>query len=194
MQDSIPQTSVEEVVAVVDRNLRSELGKGFDDVFESIDPIALGSASIGQVHQARLRGSEIASSIGQDDVAIKVMHHGAEDRFHHDFRVFRYLCKVALTGWEPILDECYRQIMNEFDYRKEANSLEEVGDGLRRSCFRKQIRVPRPVKELCTKEILVMEMLHGEKLSDNLEQDFERALCGEDVDVRELIKRKQLGK
>jgi aarF domain-containing kinase len=128
------------------------------------------------------------------DVAVKVMHNGAEDRFHHDFRVFRYLCKVALSGWEPILDECYRQVMNEFDYRKEADSLQEVRDGLGNSRFSKLVSVPRPFAELCTKEILVMEMLHGKKLSEALEEDLEKAVGGCGVDVRDLIKRKRLGK
>ena len=193
VQDSIPQSSVEEIVAILDRNLRAELGKGFDDIFESIDPVALGSASIGQVHRATLRKTESTWMHGQD-VAVKVMHEGAEDRFHHDFRVFRYLCKIALSGWEPILDECYRQIMNEFDYRKEANSLQEVGDGLGRSQFCKMVGVPRPFSNLCSKEVLVMEMLHGKKLSDSLEDDLERAIGGGGVDVRELIRRRRLGK
>jgi len=173
--------------------MRAELGKGFDDVFESIDPEALGSASIGQVHRATLRKTESSTWMHGKDVAVKVMHEGSEDRFRHDFRVFRYLCKIALSGWEPILDECYRQIMNEFDYRKEADSLQEVGDGLRNSRFRKSVCVPRPLSDLCSREVLVMEMLHGKKLSDSLEDDLARAIGG-DVDVRELIKRKRLGK
>ena len=192
MQDSIPQSSVEDIVAILDRNLQAKLGKGFDDVFESIDPEALGSASIGQVHRATLRKVESTWMHG-NDVAVKVMHEGAEDRFHHDFRVFRYLCKIALSGWEPILDECYRQIMNEFDYRKEADSLQEVGDGLRNSRFRKLVGVPRPLSDLCSREVLVMEMLYGKKLSDSLEDGLVRAIGGGNLDVQELIRRKRLG-
>jgi aarF domain-containing kinase len=192
VQDSIPQSPVNEIVAILDRNLRSELGTTFDEVFESIEPVALGAASIGQVHQARLRQPE-SSFRTCDDVAVKVMRNGAENIFHHDFRVFRYLCKVALSGWEPILDECYRQIMNEFDYRKEAGSLQEVRDGLEKSRFRRQIKVPRPLRELCTKEILVMEMLNGKKLSDSLEEDLQKALTGSDMEAHAVIKRKRLG-
>lgn len=195
VQDSIPQSSIEEVVEIVNENLQSEFGKNFDEVFESIDPIALGSASIGQCHLARLRD---ARSIDPDwshgeEVAVKVMHRGAEERFHHDFQVFRLLCKVALSGWETILDECYRQIMTEFDYRKEAESLQVVRSHLMKSSYNTLVTVPEPCPKLCSKELLVMEMLHGKKLSDTMEDDLAAALGGSRKDADELIKRKRLG-
>ena len=78
-----------------------------------------------KVHKAKLQPQYASTGEynGGEVVAVKVMHHGAEERFHHDFQVFRWLCKLALKGWEPILDECYNQIMSEFDYRNEAKSL-----------------------------------------------------------------------
>lgn len=185
------------MVQIIDKNLQSEFGQSFDDVFESIEPVALGSASIGQVHRARLRqgtGSSFDNSWGHgEDVAVKVMHTGAEDRFHHDFQVFRWLCKVALSGWEPILDECYRQIMTEFDYRREADSLELVRHHTMNSPFKNQVKVPQPLTRLCTKEVLVMEMLHGKKLSEMVENDLADALGGDDASATEVIKRKRLG-
>ena len=183
------------MVQIIDRNLQSEFGQDFNDVFESIDPVALGSASIGQVHRAKLRRGIGSSSnwLHGEDVAVKVMHSGAEDRFHHDFHVFRWLCKVALSGWEPILDECYRQIMTEFDYRQEADSLELVRYHTMNSPFKNRVKVPQPLTELCTKEVLVMEMLHGKKLSETVENDLADALGGDEAYASEVIKRKRLG-
>mmetsp|Transcript_81788 Transcript_81788/g.237139 ORF Transcript_81788/g.237139 Transcript_81788/m.237139 type:complete len:598 (-) Transcript_81788:312-2105(-) len=191
VQDSIPQSDVEEIVRIVDDNLQQELGKGFDKVFESVDPVALGSASIGQVHRAKLRDGAFSWDYG-DEVAVKVMHTGVEDRFHHDFQVFRRLCKVALTGWEPILDECYRQIMTEFDYRNEAESLDFVRSHMICSRFNKLVQVPKPCLALSTKKVLVMEMLHGKKLSDSFEDDLANALGGVTSDAHEFIRRKRL--
>lgn len=162
-------------------------------MFERIEPVALGSASIGQVHCAKLRDTD-GDCLHGEEVAVKVMHTGVEERFHHDFQVFRWLCKVALSGWEPILDECYRQIMTEFDYRKEADSLRVVRDYLRNSRFKGRVKVPQPITQLCTKEILVMEMLHGKKLSESVQDDLAIALGGDENDANELIKRKRLGK
>jgi predicted unusual protein kinase regulating ubiquinone biosynthesis (AarF/ABC1/UbiB family) len=48
-QDSIPQWSVEDVKGVLDETLDTDFGLQFDDVFETMHPVALGSASIGQV-------------------------------------------------------------------------------------------------------------------------------------------------
>ena len=193
VQDSIPQSAIEEIVEIVNENLQSEFGKGFHEVFESIDPIALGSASIGQVHRARLREATDPAWTHGEIVAVKVMHRGAEERFHHDFQVFRLLCKVALSGWETILDECYRQIMTEFDYRKEGESLEIVRSYLMKSPYNTRVRVPEPYSKLCSKELLTMEMLHGKKLSDAIEDDLVAALGGSRTDASELLKRKRLG-
>jgi predicted unusual protein kinase regulating ubiquinone biosynthesis (AarF/ABC1/UbiB family) len=194
-QDSLPQWPLEEVVAIVNASLGSEHGLSFEDVFESMDADALGSASIGQCHRAILKDSYANQPgyCGGTVAAVKVMHPGAENRFRHDFQVFRWLCKIALTGWEPILDECYRQIMSEFDYRREADSLATIRHFMSQSPFRRQVRVPYPLKSVCTREVLVMEMLEGKKLSDSLEDELAEAL-GQNHDLaREFIKRKRLG-
>jgi predicted unusual protein kinase regulating ubiquinone biosynthesis (AarF/ABC1/UbiB family) len=182
------------VVEIVDRTLDSEFGLSFDDVFESMDPVALGSASIGQVHRAKLRHPHADDYGGGDVVAVKVMHPGAEDRFHHDFQVFRLLCKVALTGWQPILDEFYRQVMTEFDYCREADSLSTVRQHMAQSPYSRRIRIPEPLTKLCTKELLVMEMLNGKKLSDSIEDELAVALGGDKDHASALIKRKRLGR
>ena len=193
-QDSIPQWPIDKVVKIVDHNLVSEFGVDFDTVFESMDAVALGSASIGQVHRAKLRKPYSEQYECGDSVAVKVMHPGAESRFHHDFQVFRWLCKVALTGWDTILDECYRQIMSEFDYRKEARSLATVRENMAKSPYHRRVHVPEPIETLCTKELLVMEMLEGKKLSDALEEELAHALGGSPSDAHALIKQKRLGK
>mmetsp|Transcript_24659 Transcript_24659/g.60558 ORF Transcript_24659/g.60558 Transcript_24659/m.60558 type:complete len:441 (-) Transcript_24659:1988-3310(-) len=192
-EDSLPQWSIDEVVKEIDGTLHSEFGLAFDDVFESIESTALGSASIGQVHKAKLKPEHAFTGgyNGGDVVAVKVMHRGAEERFHHDFQVFRWLCKVALKGWEPILDECYNQIMSEFDYRNEARSLAVVRQNMMESPFRRRIVVPEPVSKLASKELLIMEMLQGRKLSDAIEDDLASALGGKE-EASALIKKKRL--
>jgi predicted unusual protein kinase regulating ubiquinone biosynthesis (AarF/ABC1/UbiB family) len=126
VQDAIPQWPIENVHEIVKEELQSEYGLDWDDVFESMDPVALGSASIGQVHRAVLKSPWEKSNgyKGGKVVAVKVMHPGAKDRFRHDFQVFKWLCRVALPGWKAILVELERQIMTEFDYRNEATSLD----------------------------------------------------------------------
>lgn len=192
-QDSIPQWPLEDVRSVLDETLHEGHGVKFDDVFEDMDPISLGSASIGQVHRAVLKPKYATKFDGVEEVAVKVMHPGAEERFHHDFQVFRWLCKVALSGWETILDECYRQIMSEFDYREEATSLATVRRQMNDSPYKKKIRIPEPYTDLCTKDCLVMEMLHGKKLSDAIEDNLAYCLGGDKARAGALIRAKQMG-
>lgn len=202
-QDSLPQWPIDEVKELVDASLRKCDSKlSYEQVFEDMEAIALGSASIGQCHKAKIRGNyakELLDGTNNHnkeeelpsiDVAVKIMHPGAEERFKHDFSVFRWLCKVALTGWEPILDELYRQIMSEFDYQREADCLDKVRTNMCNSPFSKSVTVPKPLPTLCSKELLVMELLEGDKLSDSLEDELKEILGSERS--QRLLDRKRL--
>ena len=48
LQDSIPQWPIEQALAIVRDSLQNELGLNYEDVFEYIDEVALGCASIGR--------------------------------------------------------------------------------------------------------------------------------------------------
>lgn len=214
-QDSLPQWPIEDVIQLIDASLlkssssqyaESSSSLSFEDVFEDIDAIALGSASIGQCHKAKIKGKyarellpgssgERETDIDMDllppvDVAVKVMHPGAEERIKHDFSVFRWLCRVALQGWEPFLDELYRQYMSELDYTREANSLATVRNNMKNSPFAKSVQVPKPLQTLCSKELLVMELFDGTKLSDSLENEL-KDILGADRS-KQLLDRKRL--
>ncbi|MCI00431.1 putative aarF domain-containing protein kinase chloroplastic-like, partial [Trifolium medium] len=66
--DRAPPVPFEEIQSI----LRKELGRPIESVYEYVDPTPLASASIAQVHGARLKGS-------QEDVVIKVLKPGIED-------------------------------------------------------------------------------------------------------------------
>jgi predicted unusual protein kinase regulating ubiquinone biosynthesis (AarF/ABC1/UbiB family) len=83
--------------------------------------------------------------------------------------------------------------MSEFDYRHESESLDRVRQIMTMSSFREKVRVPEPQKSLGTKNLLVMEMLNGKKLSDSLEDDLTRALGGSKELADELLHRKRVG-
>lgn len=56
LQDSIPQWPIEQALAIVRDSLQNELGLNYEDVFESIDEVALGCASIGRKLRKMSRG------------------------------------------------------------------------------------------------------------------------------------------
>ena len=82
--------------------------------------------------------------------------------------------------------------MTEFDYRVEANSLATVGRHMDNSPYKNKIRIPEPFTNLCTKECLIMEMLHGKKLSDAIEDELAAVLGGDRTKAEALIKAKQM--
>ena len=175
VQDALPPWPLEKVKAVVEQSLQSDLNLQWDDVFESMEEEALGSASIGQVHAAVLKDRHEQQQKHRS-VAVKVMHPGAHDQFAHDFTVFRWLCRVALPGWKGLLDELESRLMSEFDYRHEAENLRQVRSNMQRSPYRRKVVVPEPLEELCTQNVLVMELLSGTKLVESIEDRIGRTL------------------
>eukprot|EP00522_Entomoneis_paludosa_P013040 CAMPEP_0172449618 /NCGR_PEP_ID=MMETSP1065-20121228/8276_1 /TAXON_ID=265537 /ORGANISM="Amphiprora paludosa, Strain CCMP125" /LENGTH=654 /DNA_ID=CAMNT_0013201323 /DNA_START=22 /DNA_END=1986 /DNA_ORIENTATION=+ len=194
VQDSIPKWPVEEIEKLVRRTLREQAHLEYDDVFESIDEIALGSASIGQVHRAILSDAwakRLDLNNEHKSVAIKVMHPGAKKLFANDFQVFRWLCRVALPGWSGLLNEFERRVMAEFDYRREAHDMEKIRENVAKSIYNPYVRVPQPEHDLCTQHLLVMEMLDGEKLVDALENGIADIFGGNREKAALFIKQQQ---
>lgn len=181
VQDSIPPWPVDQVQAIIDKSYGTVFGLSFDDVFESIDEDALGSASIGQVHRAVLKERWIGLHHGVSHVAVKVMHPNAKQRFVHDFSVFRWLCRLVLPEWKGLLNELERQFMTEFDYRTEAIALRDVRNNMMQSAYSSRVVVPEPLEDLCSKHVLVMEMLKGKKLATSMEDNL-TAVFGGDKD------------
>jgi aarF domain-containing kinase len=176
LQDDLPQWPFRHVQDIVERSFASELGLTWDDVFESMDEEALGSASIGQAHRAVLKHKWADDSFRTTEVAVKIMHPRAKEQFAHDFTVFRWLCRIALPDWMGLLDELERRLMSEFDYRDEAVSLRDVRTNIVCSPYKRRVCIPQPLEKLCTTHVLVMEMLSGKKLVENIESKLGAAL------------------
>jgi aarF domain-containing kinase len=114
LQDSVPQWPIEQAVEIVRESLQEEWGVDYKDVFEYIDPVAIGCAAIGQVHRAELKDPWVntdTSYTGGKAVVIKIMHPDAQKRFACDFQVFKWLTRVAMPGWRPLLEELERRLM-----------------------------------------------------------------------------------
>lgn len=196
LQDDLPPKPFEEIKNIVQESLYEiDDNLTFDEVFESFDESPLGTASIGQVHAAvlssRLYNITTNKAFYKEipEVAVKVMHPSAQDQFRNDFKIFKWLCRVGLPGWMTLLDELKRQMMTEFDYTDEANSLQEIRMNMKKTKYSKFIQIPEPVTNLCHKNLLVMEMLRGKKLSDHFEYKLAEALNGDMKLAKKIIRR-----
>ncbi|SNR61817.1 MULTISPECIES: ABC1 kinase family protein [Hymenobacter] len=150
-------------VAQARQIIEQELGRPLEEVFAEFDEVTLGSASIGQVHRARLLTGE--------EVVVKVQRPGVEEKVRTDLSLLHelvrltapFLRKQGLANPQDIVDAFERSMTKELDYNSEARSMEQ---------FRKlyanynTFYIPQPYRELSTSRILVIEFVSGCKITD----------------------------
>ncbi len=142
-------------IADVLRTLAAELGPAAARL-AAIDPEPLATASIAQVHLARLDGRV---------VAVKVQRPGVERQFRSDVRMMLLLLRVVrVLRLRPLywIDEPIREFAawtdEELDFRREARHLSLVR---RQSAGRRGVRLPEVFIGLTTRRVLVTEFLDG---------------------------------
>jgi aarF domain-containing kinase len=167
LQDQCPSKDIGVVRGIIE----SEYGKPLEEVFSSFEEEPIGAASIGQVHRATLQDGN------NTRVVVKVMYPEVEQLFRGDVRTIRLFAQMAQPVHVPAIEEIEKQFMNEFDYEREAQQLNDVRENLIMAGLEgegKLCRVPKPYLALARKRVLVMEELIGEKLQVELQQDLER--------------------
>jgi len=104
---------------------------------------------------------------------VKVQYPDAGRLFQDDMKAIRWFCEVLAPENVCSLSALEDQNSKELDYRIEAENLEGVTKNMRMGGFLpKEVVVPRPVSELSTKRMLVMELIPGPKLNDGVRSYF----------------------
>lgn len=173
--DTIPQRPAEEMEAIICRSLKIN---SLDEVFDSFDPIALGTASIAQVHAAKLKTGE--------DVVIKVRMPDTGPAFALDLKTMRALVRMAQPEMLPAQKEIENMIAGELDFRNEARSMKEIGDGIRASGRFPNVVVPVPFLEYSTDEVVTMTRLRGDKLYSRVLEHYKTFAKGMGMTLDEL--------
>lgn len=143
--------------------LKEELNQDPYEVFESIDDIPIGSASIGQVHVAHLKD--------HTKVVIKVMRPGIYDIVVQDFAILKKAIKYVnlvtdineIVDLNIILDETFEAMKLEMDF---INELENIHIFTKKHQEYKYIKLPKTYDELTTTHMLVMEYIEGFRITD----------------------------
>jgi ubiquinone biosynthesis protein len=156
--------------------LERELGRPLARVFREIDETPLASASLAQVHRARLRGGA--------EVVLKVQYPEAWLLFQVDLGTSRALLRSlsAVRGTRhlrALVDEAARLIARELDFEQEARAAER----LRRLLRDAPVRVPRVHRRHSTARLLVLEYLPGTRITDLA------ALTARGIEPREVAAR-----
>ncbi len=159
--------------------LREEYSTPIEDIFDAIDDNPLGSASVAQVHKARLISGEM--------VAIKVQRPHVQEVMAKDISIVRSLAR-RLGGFmgadqfldlQSVVDELWQSFREETDFLVEARNLEEFR---RNNAGCKYLSCPKPYPDLCTKHVVVMDYVEGIPIDDTIEltaQGYDPAEIGE---------------
>lgn len=147
------------------RALMEELGDKLESEFLWIDPGPLASASIAQVHAARLQTGE--------DVVLKVRKPGVQKIIVTDLNLLHLVAKVAErvtpgaahASLAAVVEEIQASMMEECDFLKEAANIEAFRAYLDETLNR-DAAVPRVYPELSTARVLTMERFFGAALTD----------------------------
>ncbi|TMX04226.1 hypothetical protein EJD97_010599 [Solanum chilense] len=165
--DQAPATPYN-VIRVV---LEKEFGQSIDELFEYFDKDPLGSASIAQVHRARLKGDK-------NDVVVKVQHPGVQELMMTDIRNLQafalYIQKTDVKfDLFSVTKEMEKQISYEFDFVREAEAMARIRHFLCQNNKRSPVRVPCVIRDMVSRRVLVMEYIDGIpilKLGDEMEK------------------------
>ena len=170
LQDDVGPIPLEDV----ERTIEEELGGRLSKLFDFFDPNPLGTASLGQVHGARMRGGrEVVVKVQRPHIRASL----ADDlEFFHELAVFMSEhtsvgTRIDVLG---VIQQMERAIAEELDYRTEARNA---------ATFRKslaqfpRIMVPKVIEAYSSERVLTTERIHGVKVNKvsplaRLEHDF----------------------
>ena len=146
----------------VEKTLTEELGIRPSRAFDQIDSSPLSSASLGQVHRARLRSGR--------EVAVKVQRPGIRQEILTDVESL-----AELAGWldehtdfgkkyetSRLVAHFRRSILRELDYQLEATHLRKLRQNL--AAFDSLV-IPEPISDFTTSRVLTMDFVPGTKLT-----------------------------
>ncbi len=154
LQDTVPALPYEAIEQVIE----AELGAPVTTLFGTFDPAAIASASIGQVHAARLHDGR--------EVAVKVRKPGVAQSVDTDLQILNGLVETWSDRLEVLREYDARGLAREFgdtlraelDYRREAANIQTF-----RKIFEKErgFVLPEVIGELSTGRVLVMTRVNG---------------------------------
>ncbi len=142
--------------------LREELGERLNQVV-FIEETPLGSASLAQVHGARLADGRA--------VVLKLQRPNLDRLFQLDLEVMQQVAELLQRhprwgrgrDWPALASQCRRVLLRELDFGLEAEYAAR---------FRQQfaddpmVRVPAVVWELCSRRVLCLDYMPGLKITD----------------------------
>ncbi|MFN8441268.1 MAG: AarF/UbiB family protein [Caldilineaceae bacterium] len=152
-----------ESFAVIAHAIEAELARPLSDLFLQFSAQPLASASVAQVHAARLYSGE--------NVVVKILRPGTVEQFEMDLTAFRWLVNVLnLVPWvrrsfnlSQLLEEFTTVTRNELDLRNEGRNAERFAQAIQQN---HEVYIPKVYWSHSSISVLTMENVGYLKLND----------------------------
>ena len=157
LHSNAPKMDMEDIRAVI----REEFGADPDEIFDDFDEEPLGTASLAQVHKAKLKKTG-------EEVAVKVQHRCVQQHFDGDIQTMHFLVRVVNWVFPTfefmwLAEEMEKNLPLELDFREEGKNAEKVS---KMYANYEWLKVPKIYWEFTSKRILVMEYCSGSHITD----------------------------
>lgn len=159
LRDEVAPIPFEQIKTRIEEEIHAPINK----VFLSIDEKSLASASIGQVHKAKLKdGKEVIIKVKKPHIE-KIVRADISIMKHTLLAVGRDVKRILKTDLMPLLREFEESIEREMNYEIEANFADIFREKYKNT---PNIYVPTIYWQYTTKNILTMEYIDGVKADD----------------------------
>src|SRR5277367_64667 len=146
--------------AMIREQIERELGRSPEAVYAEFDPVPIASASLAQVHAARLHDGRRC--------AVKVQYPGIDGIVRADLRnltlVLRWLALLERDfDYRVLMREALKYVPMELDFIHEADNSATMR---RNFAADPMVLVPEVYREFTTRRVLTMELVEGIKVTD----------------------------
>jgi hypothetical protein len=165
--------------AMIRDQIERELRRPLKDVYAEFDPVPLASASLAQVHRARLHDGRRC--------AVKVQYPGIDGIVRADLRnmtlVLRWLAMLERDfDYRVLMREALKYVPMELDFIHEAENSATMRHNFAADTA---VLVPEVYREFTTRRVLTMELVEGIKVTDV--EGLERAGIDKHAVAQKLI-------
>jgi ubiquinone biosynthesis protein len=159
LQDAVPPFPGEQARVQIE----TAFGHPVEDVLDGFEETPLASASVAQVHAARLKDGR--------EVVVKVLRPGIEGVIRRDIGLLYILAGLANRYWGDgsrlrpleVVADYEKTILNELDLKLEASNAAQL---LRNWEGSELLFIPEIYWDLTHENVLVMERIYGTQVSD----------------------------
>jgi ubiquinone biosynthesis protein len=173
LQDNVPPFSS----PTIDSIIETSLGRSVDSVFSELERTPFASASVAQVHRATL--------LNNDEVVVKVIRPGIDKTVAADLKLLKWLARQIESRTDigkrlrpiEVVNDYQKIIFDELDLQSEAANTSQLKRNFENSAV---LYVPKIYWDFSTKDMLVMERIHGIPVADI------DALAAQETDFKKL--------